>query len=577
VLTRRRITLGLLAIIVVGVAFTAWQLWRVQRDLTAANDAAERLRSSIDTDDVPTRRAALGDLRTSAAAAHDHSDGAWWGLLTHLPVVGDDVTGIRALSASLDTVAAGGIQPLADAVDDLDGISTGGAVDLDTVTALQQPMSQASRAFGEARADVADLDTSGYAGFLKTRFDDYVDDITTYDRGVRSAAKATSVLPDMLGSAGPRNYLLVFQNNAEIRSTGGLPGSWALLHAEDGRLSIEQQGAGSAFARLDKPVVPLTKEEDAVYSDLLGVFFLDANFTPDFPRAAELWKARWEGDYPGTTLDGVMTLDPVALSYLLRGTGPVAYRGTTLTADNAVDQLLSQSYLTLDVAAQDVYFAGAAKAIFDAATGPIASPLEFVRGMSRAADEGRFRLASYDDPVEEALATSTVRGALADDDGTDPHVEITLNDATGSKMSYYLRYQARVTARSCTQDSQSLLGSMTLSQTITSAMAAQLPDYVNGAGVYGTAPGLQTVAVRIYSPTGGTLGDITLDGEKVTYEAQPLENRQVATLLVQLDGSDDVVVNWSMTTAAGQSGAGTVGVTPSVVAGSKDSTFRSAC
>ena len=48
----------------------------------------------------------------------------------------------------------------------------------------------------------------------------------------------------MAGADGPRDYLLVFQNNAEIRATGGLPGSWARLHAEDGKLEHRPAGHG---------------------------------------------------------------------------------------------------------------------------------------------------------------------------------------------------------------------------------------------------------------------------------------------------------------------------------------------
>ena len=40
-----------------------------------------------------------------------------------------------------------------------------------------------------------------------------------------------------------------------------------------------------------------------------------------------------------------MALDPVAMSYLLDGTGPVQVDGTTLTRDNVVDELLNKPYL----------------------------------------------------------------------------------------------------------------------------------------------------------------------------------------------------------------------------------------
>ncbi len=58
-----------------------------------------------------------------------------------------------------------------------------------------------------------------------------------------SANLAAKLLPDMLGQKGTRRYLLLVQNNAEIRSTGGIPGSFAILKAKNGKLSMGFQGS----------------------------------------------------------------------------------------------------------------------------------------------------------------------------------------------------------------------------------------------------------------------------------------------------------------------------------------------
>ncbi len=49
-------------------------------------------------------------------------------------------------------------------------------------------------------------------------------------------------MPAFLGADGDRNYLYVFQNNAEVRSTGGLPGNISLVHASDGRVRDHAPG-----------------------------------------------------------------------------------------------------------------------------------------------------------------------------------------------------------------------------------------------------------------------------------------------------------------------------------------------
>jgi len=200
-----------------------------------------------------------------------------------------------------------------------------------------------------------------------------------------------------------------------------------------------------------------------------------------------------------------------------------------------------------------------------------------VRGLDRASDEGRFYISSFTKDEANALSGSQVTGVLPDDDGEDPLVFIGLNDATGSKMSYYLRYRADVDSRSCTGGTQTLDGSMSLRQTISSTQAQELPESVTGPGEYGTPKGSQLVAVRIYGPTGGAIADAKVDGKKADVETVELDNRPVATLVALLDGPDDVVITWTMRSGPGQVGNGSTIVTPSVLTGDKSSIFDSSC
>jgi hypothetical protein len=211
------------------------------------------------------------------------------------------------------------------------------------------------------------------------------------------------------------------------------------------------------------------------------------------------------------------------MSYLLPSTGPVKVGDVTLTEDNAVEELLSKPYLSGDNAAQDAFFAKAAQSLFTAVTGSLQEPMEFLRGLEQGADEGRIHLTSFDTDEQEQLAGTALEWALptAKDAGSAPQVQVTVNDATGSKMSYYLRYQANVEARRCSADgSQELLGSMSLNQSIRAAEAASLPNDVTGGGLYGTEPGKQLVIVRIYGPVDGAVGNVKLDGAAIESESR---------------------------------------------------------
>lgn len=578
-MTPRRLLWAVPVILVLAAAvYTAWLAWQVQGELRAAESSASDLQAAWRSDDGPAQDRAATNLADQAAAAHDHTAGVWWRGLSHLPLVGDDATGVATMSESLDLIANEAVGPLSDAVDGLGGLMSNGRIDLERVSAMQEPLGRADQALRTADDDLSGLDSSGYISALRTRFDRYAGLVSSLRSGIDSADKAVAVLPEMAGANGPTNYLLIFQNNAEIRPTGGMPGSWALLHADDGKVDMTRQGAATDFPMTTKPVLPLTKAEVAVYGKQLGIFFQDPGFTPDFPRAAELWHAHWDLRFPQTPIDGVVAVDPVGMSYLLRGTGPVKVGNVTLTSDNAVEELLSKPYIEAGPAAQNVFFSKASKAIFAAATDSLASPIAFAEGLNRSASEGRLLISSFDKDVSDQLAGTRVEGALAGDDGRIPHVDVTFSDLTGSKMSYYLRYNADMEATSCAAGVQRLAGTVTMNQVIAPSQAAALPVSVTGGGKYGTDAGSQFLMVRIYGSYGGAVAQVRLNGRTLKHvEAERLDGRPVVNIDVLLSSRKDVVLTWQGTTAAGQTGDGQLSTTPSIVPGSDVQTFKSAC
>lgn len=576
----RRIVLLTVGVLVLGaVCFAAYQIWQLQRELQRAESSVSEIRDALAVDDRSALDLAISDLQAAAGEASERADGAWWSAMSALPFLGDDVQGLRVVSSTLSLVASDGVGPLADTLEQADGLVENGRIDLELMEELSDPIARAAQVFRAADSEVNALDPANYLGALRPRFVEYADQLAATAQSLASAETAANVAPAMLGADGPRTYLLLFQNNAEIRATGGMPGSWALIEADGGRLEMTEQGGAGDFPTQERPVLPLTDAERAVYGDAYGQYFQNPGFAPDFPRGAQLWRAHWDLRSPDLPLDGVLALDPVALSYLMEGLEPIAVAGRTLTSTNAVDELLSRPYLELDVEAQDAFFAEAARAVFDSAISGPSSPVAFIEGFSRAAREGRFLVAPFDGIVASELDASRVLGELSGDDGSVPHVDIGVNDATGSKMSYYLRYAVSVMAESCSGSTQELLGEMTLSQTISPAEAESLPVSVTGGGIYGTEPGLQTVPIRIYGPYGGSISNVVLDGERVDLvgPATVIDGRPVATVIVQLSSRSDVVMTWEMATGEGQTAQGEVGATPGVVPGTRSSTFASAC
>lgn len=561
------------------VLWAGWLVLRTATDLAAASDDATSLRDAVQAGDDARAEEALAALQDHAGSAAGRTDGVTWSVLTATPFVGDDLDGVRTVSRVLDDIAQEGADPLVRTSQELGALSPrDGQVDLDVLAGLQEPVATGSDVFARAADDLEAHDSSGYVGAVKGRYDEITREVGRAADLLGSTDRALQVMPTMLGADGPRSYLLVFQNNAEVRAGGGLPGSASLLTAVDGRIELTRQVAGNSFGETDEPVLPLTEAEEEIWDVQLGTYFLDANFTPDFPRSAELWQARWEQEYE--PVDGVLAVDPVTLSYVLGAVGPVDVEGgPTLTADNLVDELLNGVYLRYeDPRAQDAYFQAVAATVFDAVAGGAADPQAMVTALARGTNEGRVKVHSFDEAEQAVLAGTTIAGELVTDPAVErPQVGVYLNDNTGAKMSYYLRHDVHVTATSCRDGVQQLSGRAYLLSDAP-ADAADLPTYITGGGGFGVEPGGQLVSVSIIGPVGGTIDDVTYNDQPlVVPPTVDLDGRPVVTVATELRPGQTSDFKWTMSTGADQTGSVDVATTPGVEPAQYGSTAASAC
>lgn len=579
--SRRRwlVPLGVvIGLALVGGLWAGWLAYRVNEHVSATVDAADRLQTAVLDHDVAGQQAALASMQEHSSAADEITQGTTWSVLARLPWLGDDAAGIRTASGVAADLTDRGIEPLIRTADELDSLLPRGAqISTDALVDLQQPVADGAAAFADAEAALAAEDPSSFTSRLRAKYREFEDKVSEAHQVLSAADTALTVMPSMLGADGPRQYLLAFQNNAEIRSTGGLPGAVSLVTATDGKIEMARQVAAQDFGERATPVLPLTPAERQIYGEQLGTYFLDANFTPDFPRTAELMRARWEEVY-GDPIDGVISLDPVALSYILEAVGPVRVGDVELTADNAVDLLLHQVYLEYESPlAQDVFFRLVARAVFDKVSQGAESPIDLAEALARASREHRVYVHSFHAAEQEAIDPTAVAGLLTYGDPTSPQVGVYLNDVTGSKMSYFLRYRASVDSTYCSDGVQGLSGLIRLTSTAPED-AASLPRYVTGGGVYGTAPGRQLVFVRLYAPVDGSISDVELNSRPVRgLEVVPQDGRAVATIVVELGPGDTTDLRWRMKSGPDQTGKVRMSVTPGIAEGDASSTAVSSC
>ncbi len=548
------------------VAYGVWSARATAADLDAARGDAQRLQTAMSAEDVAGSRTALTALETHISAARGRTDGPLWGLASHLPIVGGDVRAVQVVAAVGDDLTKGTLAELVDeAGSDLrDRLAPhGGRIDIAAVEEVAPLVGRADRNLNAAAGRLRAIDRDSLSHWVKPSYEEFSSVIATASTSLAAANRAVQVLPTMLGKDRPRRYLLMFENNAEIRATGGLPGAYGLVTADRGKITLTEQGVPGDIGKFPEPVLPQSEAEKEIYFSQIAEYFQDTNFTPEFPRTAELVREMWKRS-KGVRLDGVMSVDVVSLSYLLRATGPVDAPGAVrLTDKNATEELINRVYFRLpNSAKQDAYFKNVAKLIFERVSAGVDSTTTFLTALGQAATEGRIYIHDFDNNVQRALSGTTVAGELQGGDPRVPQVGVYLNDATGSKMSFYLRSRVRLRAEGCASRQQQLSGFADLTYTKDSPPVADLNDFVTGTGGFGTPQGEQLVVMRVYGPAGGSVSNFRFDGKPLQLDTVDDRGRQVATVVAQLSRGQTVRVAWRVRSDVGQDRPARLTVTP---------------
>ncbi|WP_406859663.1 DUF4012 domain-containing protein [Streptomyces sp. HUAS MG47] len=525
--------------------------WLAHSELRAAQDDLNALRTAV------TAAAASGPAAASAGApaesdqerllrsaaahaarAHDLTTGPAWYTAAALPLVGGPLETVRGIAQASDRLAGDVLPPLLRAVPRLTaGAHTGGVPRALTELGGQAPaFDRAARAADEVRSAVRRLDRSTWLPAADRGRAQLADQLDRLVPRTRDAAVAARWVPSMLGTQGPRRYFLSFQNTAEARGTGGLPGAFAVVRADRGRLTFERFGNNTELEGVGADV-DLGDEFEAQYGNNgPAAVWANSNMSPHFPYAGRIWTEAWR-THTGQGLDGAIAIDPGTLGLLLRATGPARMPdGTELTADNTVDLTERASYATFtDVAQRKAFFVEAARAaaarMMTAFDDPSLLPalLSAVQDVQR---EGRMQLWSAHPAEQRLLETAGLAGALPDTPG--PFAGLVVNNAAGTKLDYYLDRSLVWSPGACTDTGRAVTVTVTLANR---APVSGLPHYVTQRvdhPPYPTRAGDNRLLVSYYAGIGATLTGATLDGRKVALIPGAERGHPVYTLDLEL-------------------------------------------
>ncbi|RIX26586.1 DUF4012 domain-containing protein [Amnibacterium setariae] len=518
-------TAGLVALGVGVLAAVLLTLYVGNRALVA-KDALEQaqgrltaFRAALGQPGAPSTARLAAQLRADTGKAAKQVDDPVWSAFEGLPWAGPNLVAFRETTELTDRLVRDGVSPVAEAADGL-GVDSlkprGGRIDIAPLQRLTPAVARLDDALRTADGSAARIDTAQVLPQLAQPIGALRSTIREALPVTTELRKVLPVLYPALGGEGQRHYLLIFQNNAEERASGGNPASMAMLLVDHGRISLGRQADSGDFPHPYR-VPPKTWEGDwaRIFGPHTSTYLTNITFTPDFPEVALMARSMWRDVYGGK-VDGVISFDPVALSYLLRATGPVRLEtGEELTADNAVQYLLSGVYARYtDPRMQDAVFASAAQSIFTAVTSGQGDPKAYLDQLKPMLDEQRLKAWSVRGDEQDLLLTSQAGNMLPADDAAATTFGVYNNDDATSKMSYYMDATVAVTARTCTVPMYSVTTRVT--NTLQPSQVAGLTQYVL-ANQSGLRPGDDRQRVLLYGPVGARLDRVEIDGRRVVF------------------------------------------------------------
>jgi len=238
----------------------------------------------------------------------------------HLAAAGKDISKIGSLTTDLLNSLNGLKNPL----DANESVSY-----LDMFNESDKKVGEISSSMKDLESNLDKVNLEDIPEGQREKFTELKKKLPDINSFLASYNQESRIFADILGGNGPRKYLFLFQNNQEMRATGGFIGTYATLDIFNGHIKkFFVDGIFNPDGQLKEKIIP-----PAPIQKISAAWSLhDSNWFPDFPKSAE--KAAWFYEKTGgPTVDGVITMTPTVMQRLLAVTGPIEMPDYGVTVD----------------------------------------------------------------------------------------------------------------------------------------------------------------------------------------------------------------------------------------------------
>ena len=495
-----------------------------------------------------------------------------WKAVSHAPFAGKYVKSVNTLVSVAEDASDNILKPALDVMDEypLEGLKVGDGFSVSTINAYLNLLEDI-----EPRIEsmTTKMQTVKLPLGKTEMLSEYTQVLTKLTAAYNENGEYLPLFRAFLGDGSDKLYLLAAQNSAEIRASGGFPGSMGTIRIEDGVLTIDDFKTVYDMISVNPPTeAHITDTEYLLFSGSLD-YARDACYIPDFERVGEIWALAYESKND-EHIDGVISLTPVIIQKVLAYTGAVTLSdGTELNGDNATQMLqkdLYYKYLSNNSSYKvsnaydyvDSLFAETAKIVM----GKLVDDFDINRIADYSkifTDGGKDRtilMWMEDETAESYIKAAGCSGAL-NDDPSNPEAGVFFSGANGSKLGWFVSLDTQIGDDVTINDD----GSRTYDVTVTVSNDITRDDmYRAGNYIIGNYNGQVESYLHLFAPAGGTISDFETSNS-MTMNMDEYHGLEVAyNVEFMLAPSNPVTVTYKVTTAPGVSTPLKISQTPTL-------------
>lgn len=559
---RRRLIWTSLALLVVLVAFVGWlgfNAFDAKSNLEQARDSAKQTKDALLQGDSDGASELAANAASHAQAARDATHSLPWTIAAGVPWLGSPFKTGQQISNVVLGLAADVLEPSAKSAGVLapDQLLAGGRLNVESLSSQEPELSKIAVSAGRLNDEARSISDPRYVSVLGSARSELQQQTADIASLLENTTLAARIAPSLMGLNGPRTYFMAFQTPAEARGTGGLLGGFGILRFDNGVPTVEDLGPNTELTNVYRPIDlgPEFQKNYGTANPFTDV--RNSNQSSHFPYAAQIWRSMWQ-QQTGMDVDGVIALDPVALSYILSAVGPVTLPdGEIITKDNVVELTLSTAYTRFpdDQAARKDYLQRIATEVVKKLTAPIADPRSLLNALGKGVSQQRIAMWSSLPADQELLEQTPLANVIPEDPA--PYAEVVVNNLGGNKMDYYLTRDIEYVADGCEGATRNSTVTVRLTNTAEDVPA---PDYVAGALGFtkednlNVPRGTMLTSVRLLATEGAEVVSVLSNGLRVpvfttTERAHPSFEVQIA---IPPGQSAEVVYRLSEPTAGGE-------------------------